>query len=696
MRMCLFCLRYLTTSAFKPDQDEKEIQKAALSGYYGLLDYTVAHWDHHGLFVLTEQSKNRQLESSDLAEELRKTWHIFSARYINKSDTADSTSPSGEQMGLEVTADTLDSGLQLRTAREADTIQETAFIGWKATTQSTEFEKATILVRQAMNQIILDNLNIREKDAYSLNGAASYKCPRRACTEFSRGFTKEEELEQHISQHEMAFKCPHESCYAWMSGFSSNHHLQSHLNRVHAEESTNNDEELFPRKSRKKLNSEDIFQACKLGDIEAVKAFVEQGVDVNQIERGRDAWTPIITAAHHGHIALCQYLARHMADPFGYYFTEIGYGTSAISEAIKQGDFDLFQALVAARPKEGEKALAEGPLSDKYLRLALSASDDRFYTYILFNGNSVNPGTAVSKLLKLYFDRKEHQINPANIRVVLMDTLKRYKNRVSGPWTDQTTNTEHGIWNHLLIVACSEGWLDVVKYLLQKLAVDDIYPNASNGNRRPPLFEAIYSDQFDIIQLLFENDFEAARNCRNWDGDGPVHYAFRHLSLERLSRFVEIAKDAVNDTNDEGDTALHKVVLLPSQNFVTKIEILCKSEFIDFLRRDKHGKTAFACAAGTPYIDSISVLKVLYKQYPEWATTKDDAIEALCPLHHAINKCNTKTIEYFLSIPEASVLVDMCRPQFNAYNRETLVTLLNCALHVKSELATDLSRLLLL
>ncbi|KAK7429027.1 hypothetical protein QQZ08_004434 [Neonectria magnoliae] len=55
-RMAIFCARYLSSSPFDKEQFADTIEKFALTGYYGLLDYASAFWQLHVNFVLTCKS----------------------------------------------------------------------------------------------------------------------------------------------------------------------------------------------------------------------------------------------------------------------------------------------------------------------------------------------------------------------------------------------------------------------------------------------------------------------------------------------------------------------------------------------------------------------------------------------------------------------------------------------------------------
>ena len=57
---------------------------------------------------------------------------------------------------------------------------------------------------------------------------------------------------------------------------------------------------------------EELFDACKVGNIDEVKRLIEQGVDVNA--RDSNGWTPLVFAAGSGHAEIADLLIDNNAD----------------------------------------------------------------------------------------------------------------------------------------------------------------------------------------------------------------------------------------------------------------------------------------------------------------------------------------------------------------------------------------------
>jgi hypothetical protein len=90
-----------------------------------------------------------------------------------------------------------------------------------------------------------------------------------------------------------------------------------------------------------------LVSAVGHGDLEAVKALVAQGVDVNEKPKGMAGWTPLMTAINNGQRTnVVDYLLEHGADPNVKDFR----GMTALMYATLLGDdyTNFVQRLIAA------------------------------------------------------------------------------------------------------------------------------------------------------------------------------------------------------------------------------------------------------------------------------------------------------------------------------------------------------------
>ncbi len=58
----------------------------------------------------------------------------------------------------------------------------------------------------------------------------------------------------------------------------------------------------------------ELLSVCKNGDLDAVKSLLDKGVDINADFGAPRGWSPLMTAAFHGHLAIVKLLVEQGAD----------------------------------------------------------------------------------------------------------------------------------------------------------------------------------------------------------------------------------------------------------------------------------------------------------------------------------------------------------------------------------------------
>ncbi|OCL02208.1 hypothetical protein AOQ84DRAFT_349486, partial [Glonium stellatum] len=283
VKMAVFCSRYLTSSPFGHFLGGRSIQKFALSGYYGFQDYAAAFWFSHVGYVLNPAVDPHVGLSQDIFGPV-----ICLLRDYEVTQRAGLTT-SGSQPDL--------APQQIRKA-----VQE-----WHQSGQKDSFEERTSTIRRVIELINLAELDDQSEAAFlGLNGVPRFKCPKLRCEEFALGFTDQRTRDVHVQEHERPFKCSTEGCISRSVGFPSQSTLDVHVKRFHSDSAS--PQLLFPPPSTKKTDS--IFTACARGDLDAVKSFVRQGIDLDVATQPRGQLTPLVTAARNGHVWVCQYLIQ--------------------------------------------------------------------------------------------------------------------------------------------------------------------------------------------------------------------------------------------------------------------------------------------------------------------------------------------------------------------------------------------------
>lgn len=212
-----------------------------------------------------------------------------------------------------------------------------------------------------------------QKSVLYFNGPPRFKCPKPRCQQFSAGFSDRKTRDTHVDKHTRPFKCPKEGYPARLTGFSTQVDCDRHLQRLHPDNITT--QLLFPTSNRRKVN---IFTACKENKFDVVRELIRGGVGVNQPQKVHGYITPLILAARHGNVLICQYLVQHGARVYPSNSTdyrEKALPLGSLGEAILRQDYEVFRVLVEAAGKNEKSNFIRRslfPTLKDYIRLALA------------------------------------------------------------------------------------------------------------------------------------------------------------------------------------------------------------------------------------------------------------------------------------------------------------------------------------
>ncbi|KLO80952.1 Uncharacterized protein LW93_9200 [Fusarium fujikuroi] len=234
--MALFCCRYLSSAPFTTGKLQN-ISADIQSGYFGFLDYAAAHYSAH----------IQEVEASEASA---------------------------------------DSVLRLEAVKAAEV--DLAKANCKETSvQKRESDKTS----QVLDLAIQDNvLNVRtliglQREKYeppifdATEGPIRHKCHKIQCSKFATGCPSEAALKEHLAVHERPFRCPHSDCFGHTVGYASSQRLESHSEAFHHSESRA--KVVFP--SDLETGEWNLYEACKAGDLDEVKKFHREGVNLESI-----------------------------------------------------------------------------------------------------------------------------------------------------------------------------------------------------------------------------------------------------------------------------------------------------------------------------------------------------------------------------------------------------------------------------
>ena len=512
--MAVFCSRYLTSDPFKHGLRERSIREFALSGYYSLQDYAAAFWHHHVDSVLNPAAD----VPVELSENIVGSVICLLGDYKVMQQTGSITlgsqpSPTAQQIWK--------------------ILQE-----WRNNGQKDSFEERTSAIRRVIELIDLAGIDDQRKTVFlGLNGVPHFKCPKPRCQMFALGFMDRQTRDAHVEEHERPFKCPNEGCYARSIGFPSQSALDVHVKRLHSYSASS--QPLFPLSATKT----DIFTACTRGDLDAVKLFVRQGIDVNVTTRLGGQLTPLILAARKGHVLVCQYLILHGARVYPTKFT-ISRGTiTALGEAIKRQDYDLFRILVETAGEHQRLAFL-GDLSTRGLQHYVQAAVASGAVEILGDLLSWYKQSSDAAVDTILYDACEWKSNEAIARIL----LSRMK--------PEDINRLNNVGGTPLRGAVRFGSVHIVRLLLEAGADTNI----RDKEGRLPVYWACadYNAKFDnILTILLDHTdgLDFPDNSR----ETLLSVAMSYNRTEAARLLVEKGAD-VNAKDTGGWAALHMAV----------------------------------------------------------------------------------------------------------------------------------------
>ncbi|KAK3395111.1 hypothetical protein B0H63DRAFT_518180 [Podospora didyma] len=100
-RVALFCCRYLTSRPLQGSAQYNDVQKSALSGYFGLLDYAVACWQHHVEHLAAETPTLPESDRRSIYNAMRLLLDNYGAEPPKENeDTSKDDSPAGDIQAL--------------------------------------------------------------------------------------------------------------------------------------------------------------------------------------------------------------------------------------------------------------------------------------------------------------------------------------------------------------------------------------------------------------------------------------------------------------------------------------------------------------------------------------------------------------------------------------------------------------------
>jgi cytohesin len=299
-----------------------------------------------------------------------------------------------------------------------------------------------------------------------------------------------------------------------------------------------------------------IHQAADAGDLAKVKAFIQEGIDVNTKVLG---CTPLHCAARYGHKEVAELLIAKGAD----INAKDTRGRTPIDLAINQGRKEIAKLLLSKS-------------ADVSLHTAAYIGDLQRVQKFIDGGANVDANDQKGQTA-LHYAAKAGQIAVAKLLIANGADVN------AGEWTPLQEAAYHS--------------KEMVELLLAKGA--DIKPGKWTA-----LHSALDADRFDIVDLLLAKGADV--NIRDHKGHTPLHIAASYAAWNN-PKVVELllSKGAdINAKDNNGKTALSYAV----KDWHTEIVELLIAKGANVNARDGAGRTPLSYAQENGYPEIVELL----------------------------------------------------------------------------------------
>ncbi|RYP60724.1 hypothetical protein DL771_010412 [Monosporascus sp. 5C6A] len=341
----------------------------------------------------------------------------------------------------------------------------------------------------------------------------------------------------------------------------------------------------------------------------AVRRVIEL-IDVTELDDGRKAVflglngvprfkCPKPRCQRNGRVLVCQYLIQNGAQVYPSSSSTSGRGITALGEAIKRRDFDLFRILVETAGEQKRLAFlgrSSAPRLQHYIQAAVMCGAVEILRHLL-----------------LWYKQNSGAAGDTDLLAV------------SG-WVD----AKYKEGDTLLHIAAVKGDAVILELLLATSRVD---PDLKNASGETPLHSAAQGGNQAAVNVLLATG-KVDPNSKNESGDTPIHSAVRggHQAVVN----VLLATGRV-----EGEPLLHSAARGGHQAMVNA---LLATGRVDPNSKDKSGDTPLHIAACRGHEAIVNVLLATGKVDPNSKTNFGSTL-----LHIAAGKGHEATVNILLA-----------------------------------------------
>ncbi|RKL03912.1 hypothetical protein BFJ71_g3882 [Fusarium oxysporum] len=589
--MALFCCWYLSSRPFTTGKNQN-ITADIHSGYFGFLDYAAAHYAVH-------------------------------IQEVKALEVSTNSTPKLEAVN----------------AAAVDLVKA------NCKENSVETEESDT-VAQGLNLAIQDNVLVlrtliglqREKSEtavfYATEGPFRHKCHKIQCSKFATGCSSEAALREHLAAHERPFRCPHADCFAHTIGYASPKRLESHNEAFH--QSVSRARAFFP--ADLETGEWNLYEACKAGNLDEVKKFHREGVDLNSTPPKRAS--PLCAAVEAGHGPVCKYLVNNGIDPFS---SKHKSRKTPITRAIHRERLEILEFFLHNGDGPDVAHLAQNIAQAIHadlpatLNILLAAKQPKDHVDMIT--------LVADEIISQFYSTKGmqglHSSDATLIHAWFRYVKPEFYNE-KGLFIVQSDRTEYKIWGdiffreHRFLHRAVSRECHSFAIFLMDIGSED-YLQVQDDDGETALHACIRkvcrgdcsSCMYMVRRLLQYGGGRLANIPRN-DGSLPAHIAMGCAASQAVLRAILDNTGDINHRDNLGRSPLHKA---KSARF---IRVLLENRSVDLFSRNNRGQTAFSKLFDTSYLVNEDAYKYLFKADPRLAWTPDESKEGFTPLHHAI------------------------------------------------------------
>ncbi|EXL54500.1 hypothetical protein FOCG_05366 [Fusarium oxysporum f. sp. radicis-lycopersici 26381] len=603
--MALFCCRYLSSRPFITGKSQN-ISADIHSGYFGFLDYAAAHYAVH----------IHEVEASEVSADLAPKLEAIKAASVDlaKANYRDPSvqTEEGDKAAQDLNLAIQDNVLVIRTL--------------------------IALQREKSETPIFD----------AIEGPFRHKCHKIQCSKFATGCSNEAALREHLAVHERPFRCPHADCFAHTIGYASPKRLESHNEAFHR--SISRAKAVFP--ADLETGEWNLYEACKAGNLDEVKKFHRDGVDLDTT-RSKSV-SPLCAAVEAGHGHICKYLVDNGVDPFRKDSKKVASRTPVVA-AIYRERLEILEFFLHSSNDLDNSNLAENiaraihanrPVA---LNMLLATRQPRDHADVI----KLVPGEIISQTDLRLLRRGSHSIDATLIHAWFRYVKPEFYNE-KGVFTTQSDCAEYKIWGDRIFRQLNSfpKALDARCFSLATFLMDignDEYPQIKFEDGDTPLHcclralcQGDCSSCVSMVRRLLQYGSGKFANITDRDGTLPAHIALTRNTPEAGLRAVLDNTGDINHRENSGQSPLHEAACFAQS--IHRLQVLLENKSVDIFSRNNKGQTAFSAVIDYPFFLRLEILDYLFEVDPRLAWTPDESKKRLTPLHHAINNLKSRRL----------------------------------------------------